>query len=39
MVFDKVKGEIRMSIPMEYVLDPEKNKELRTYHYESEKED
>ena len=32
--FDKVRGEIRMSIPMENVLDPEKNKKLREHTYE-----
>ena len=26
--FDKVKNEIKMQIPMEHVLDPEKNKKL-----------
>ena len=39
--FDKQKGEIRMSIPVDYILDPEKNKQLRTftYEYETEEED
>ncbi len=29
IVFDEVKNEIRMEIPMDILMDPEKNKKLR----------